>query len=106
MIAWRVVDALMPLHPGRGNPQYARSAAEREIATAPDAEEWERKVLATHERFREFWTAERARNPRSFIPALDRWFSDGDYASPPMVKPVVSVAEQRREALRREIEAM
>jgi hypothetical protein len=83
-IAASLVDDLLPKHPQRCSRAYAVAAVERELAAAgPTTQAQADAMRASHSRFVPWWQAERRRNPRSYIPPLDRWIADGDYRSPP-----------------------
>lgn len=70
-------------HPVSGSGRFAIGWAEREIAASENPREWRLKLCQSHEKWCEFWRREKPKNPRMYIPPLDRWIADGDYLREP-----------------------
>ena len=98
-IAAALVDEILPLHLGGGSRQYAISEAERALFDAVDPAKVADAIREAHRKYRAFWTTERERNPRYYIPRLDGWFQSRDYLTPPSAEvaaPKLAPYEEKR----------
>lgn len=86
-IATGLVDELMPAHPKPCSKPYAVAAMSRVMADAVNPQAICRRIREAHPLSVAYWESERQRNPRVFIPGLDRWISDGDWQHPPRASP-------------------
>jgi hypothetical protein len=98
-IAAALVDEILSLHLGGGSRQYAISEAERALFDAVDPAGVADAIREAHRKYRAFWTTERERNPRYYIPRLDGWFQSRDYLAPPSAEvaaPKLAPYEEKR----------
>ena len=82
-LATALIDTLIQTHPQPGNRATAIAVAERVLANAADPGAVCEEITEVHQEYLEFWSEERTRNPRAFIPQLPRWLADGDYLHAP-----------------------
>lgn len=78
------VERCSQFWPKIGNKRYAEAAWTREaLDSAQGIVAWASAIVATAEDHAEAHREALAKNPKHYIPTLERWVAEGDYTSPP-----------------------